>query len=86
MILLFWLVGYFIFFRTSINYLITICVCVCVCVCAYILFIIYFKDHQNKNKRNPQLQLIEKKIENFLQHWRGRIGLESSKKQVITSI
>lgn len=40
------------------------------------------QDHQNKNKKNPQLQLIEKKIENFLQHWRGRIGLESSKKQL----
>ncbi|XP_046378006.2 dnaJ homolog subfamily C member 13-like [Haliotis rufescens] len=34
-------------------------------------------DHQNKNKKNPQLQLFEKRIDGFLQHWRSRIGLET---------
>lgn len=40
------------------------------------------QDHLNKNKRNLQLLMIEKKIDDILQHWRSRIGLE--KKQVQT--
>ncbi|GAB1606314.1 dnaJ homolog subfamily C member 13-like isoform X2 [Argonauta hians] len=39
------------------------------------------QDRQNRHKKNPQLQLIEKKIDHFLQHWRAQMGLESSKKQ-----
>ncbi|KAL5005925.1 hypothetical protein ScPMuIL_017083 [Solemya velum] len=35
------------------------------------------QEHQNKLKKNPQLLLLEKKIDSFLQHWRARIGLES---------
>ena len=41
------------------------------------------QDHLNKNKRNLQLLMIEKKIDDILQHWRSRIGLE--KKQVVSS-
>ncbi|XP_076446613.1 dnaJ homolog subfamily C member 13-like isoform X1 [Babylonia areolata] len=39
------------------------------------------QDHLNKNKRNLQLLLIEKKIDNILQHWRSRIGLEKKQMQ-----
>ncbi|KAL3854398.1 hypothetical protein ACJMK2_013668 [Sinanodonta woodiana] len=35
------------------------------------------QEHQNRNKRNLQLQMIEKKVEEFLQHWRAKIGLET---------
>lgn len=41
------------------------------------------QDHLNKNRRNLQLLMIEKKIDDILQHWRSRIGLE--KKQVVSS-
>ncbi|KAL8571849.1 DnaJ subfamily C member 13 [Nucella lapillus] len=39
------------------------------------------QDHLNKNKRNMQLLMIEKKIDNILQHWRSRIGLEKKQMQ-----
>ncbi|BFZ15550.1 hypothetical protein BsWGS_18589 [Bradybaena similaris] len=39
------------------------------------------QDHFNKNKRNQQLLLLEKKIDNLLQHWRSRIGLENKQVQ-----
>lgn len=45
---------------------------------------ILLQDHLNKNKRNQQLLMIEKKIDDILQHWRSRIGLE--KKQVVSNI
>ncbi|KAK7507621.1 hypothetical protein BaRGS_00001556 [Batillaria attramentaria] len=34
------------------------------------------QDHLNKNRRNLQLLMLEKKIDDILQHWRSRIGLE----------
>ncbi|XP_064598102.1 dnaJ homolog subfamily C member 13-like isoform X2 [Liolophura sinensis] len=34
------------------------------------------QDHQNRNRMNAQWRVIEKKIDNFLQHWRARVGLE----------
>ncbi|KAJ8321004.1 hypothetical protein KUTeg_002591 [Tegillarca granosa] len=37
------------------------------------------QDIQNKNRKNPNLLLLEKKIDGFLQHWRQRIGLEKNK-------
>ena len=39
------------------------------------------QDIQNKNRRNPNLVIIEKKIDDFLQHWRSRIGLQKQKQQ-----
>ncbi|XP_005092836.1 dnaJ homolog subfamily C member 13 isoform X2 [Aplysia californica] len=39
------------------------------------------QDHFNKNKRNQQLLMLEKKIDNLLQHWRSRVGLDKSKQQ-----
>ncbi|XP_076459341.1 dnaJ homolog subfamily C member 13-like isoform X2 [Babylonia areolata] len=33
------------------------------------------QDHLKKNKRNVQLQMIERKIDDALQHWRSRMGL-----------
>ncbi|XP_053386463.1 dnaJ homolog subfamily C member 13-like isoform X2 [Mercenaria mercenaria] len=42
------------------------------------------QDHQNKHKKNLHIQMIEKKVDQVLQHWRARIGLESkqSKEQM----
>ncbi|KAH3718782.1 hypothetical protein DPMN_061589, partial [Dreissena polymorpha] len=34
------------------------------------------QDQQDKNKKNPHLQMIEEKVEHVLQHWRARIGLQ----------
>ncbi|KAK0045772.1 dnaJ subfamily C member 13-like isoform X1 [Biomphalaria pfeifferi] len=39
------------------------------------------QDHFNKNKRNQQLLILEKKIDNLLQHWRARIGLDNKQQQ-----
>lgn len=40
------------------------------------------QDHSAKTKRRtpPSLQVIEKHVEMFLQHWRSRIGLENEEK------
>ncbi|XP_052814797.1 dnaJ homolog subfamily C member 13-like isoform X2 [Mya arenaria] len=35
------------------------------------------QDHQNRHKKNVHIQLLEKKVDQVLQHWRARIGLES---------
>lgn len=43
-------------------------------VCSHIL-----QDIQNRNRRNPNLVMIEKKVDELLQHWRARIGLEKNK-------
>lgn len=37
------------------------------------------QDIQNRNRRNPNLVMIEKKVDELLQHWRARIGLEKNK-------
>ena len=37
------------------------------------------QDIQNRNRKNPNLVMIEKKVDEFLQHWRARIGLEKNK-------
>ncbi|KAL8616890.1 hypothetical protein ACOMHN_041809 [Nucella lapillus] len=37
------------------------------------------QDQQKKNKRNMQLQTIERKIDDTLQHWRARMGLTKNK-------
>ncbi|CAG2229949.1 DNAJC13 [Mytilus edulis] len=39
------------------------------------------QDIQNKNRRNPNIVMIEKKVDEFLQHWRARIGLQKQKQQ-----
>ncbi|XP_033727987.1 dnaJ homolog subfamily C member 13-like [Pecten maximus] len=39
------------------------------------------QEIQKKNKKNPQLLMVEMKIDGFLQHWRSRIGLEKTKQQ-----
>ncbi|ESP01913.1 hypothetical protein LOTGIDRAFT_180237 [Lottia gigantea] len=39
------------------------------------------QEHQNKNRRNAQIVILEKKVDEFLQHWRSRIGLEKTKQQ-----
>ena len=54
----------------------------------FIIKIIYFcfQDIQNKNRRNPNLVIIEKKIDDFLQHWRSRIGLQKQKQVRVISL
>lgn len=37
------------------------------------------QEHENRRKKNIQWQQIEKQIEQVLQHWRARIGLEQKK-------
>lgn len=39
----------------------------------------FLQDIQNKNRRNPNIVMIEKKVDEFLQHWRARIGLQKQK-------
>ncbi|GFN83676.1 Dnaj homolog subfamily c member 13-like, partial [Plakobranchus ocellatus] len=39
------------------------------------------QDHFNKNKRNQQLLMLERKIDNLLQHWRARIGVNNKQQQ-----
>ncbi|KAK3083199.1 hypothetical protein FSP39_016526 [Pinctada imbricata] len=39
------------------------------------------QDIQNRNRKNPNLVMIEKKVDEFLQHWRARIGLQKNKQQ-----
>ncbi|XP_056011194.1 dnaJ homolog subfamily C member 13-like isoform X2 [Ostrea edulis] len=39
------------------------------------------QDIQNRNRRNPNLVMIEKKVDELLQHWRAKIGLEKNKQQ-----
>ncbi|XP_025080789.1 dnaJ homolog subfamily C member 13-like isoform X2 [Pomacea canaliculata] len=39
------------------------------------------QEHFKKNKKNLQLVIIEKKIDDILQHWRARIGLEKKQTQ-----
>ena len=34
-------------------------------------------EHENRKKRNIQWKMIEKQVDQLLQHWRARIGLES---------
>ncbi|GFR63073.1 LOW QUALITY PROTEIN: DnaJ-like protein subfamily C member 13 [Elysia marginata] len=41
----------------------------------------FCKDHFNKNKRNQQLLMLERKIDNVLQHWRARIGVNNKQQQ-----
>jgi hypothetical protein len=51
-------------------------------VLLYCYLLAVVQDHMNKNKRNLQLLILEKKVDDILQHWRSRIGLE--KKQVVS--
>ncbi|XP_064647249.1 dnaJ homolog subfamily C member 13-like isoform X1 [Lineus longissimus] len=37
------------------------------------------EDHARKQRLNPHLRMIERKVEHILMHWRSRIGLESRK-------
>ncbi|KAK6166630.1 hypothetical protein SNE40_023278 [Patella caerulea] len=39
------------------------------------------QSEQNKNRRNPQLVILEKKVDEFLQHWKSRMGVEKTKQQ-----
>ena len=34
-------------------------------------------EHENRKKRNIQWKMIEKQVDQMLQHWRARIGLKS---------
>ena len=36
-----------------------------------------FQEHHNRHKKNLHIQMIEKKVDQLLQHWRSRIGLEN---------
>lgn len=35
------------------------------------------QEHHNRHKKNLHIQMIEKKVDQLLQHWRSRIGLEN---------
>jgi len=35
------------------------------------------QEHENRRRKNLQWKLVEKQIENFLLHWKARIGLDT---------
>jgi hypothetical protein len=35
------------------------------------------QEHENRRKKNLQWKLVEKQIENFLLHWKARVGLDT---------
>jgi len=35
------------------------------------------QEHENRRRKNLQWKVVEKQIENFLLHWKARIGIDA---------
>jgi len=40
-------------------------------------FFLTLQEHENRRRKNLQWKIVEKRIENFLLHWKARVGLDT---------